>query len=212
MQSRFISFEGGEGVGKTTLIGLLGQNLKKIGVEHIVTREPGGTPSAEAMRQVFVNHPTTDRLTPMAEFLLASAARSQHVTQKIKKSLDKNEWVLTDRFFDSSLVYQGILGGVDLKFIQEVNEKVCQGLQPDLTILIDLDPKTALDRVQKRNTHQITASHYDHEDHAAFKKIADGFRQIAILFPQRFFTVNGAKNSVDIVSEILAELYLRGFL
>lgn len=212
LKARFISFEGGEGVGKTTLIGQLLQKLKSCDISAIATREPGGTPSAEAIRDVFMSHSATDRLVPMAEFMLASAGRAQHVAQKIKINLDSHTWVLTDRFFDSSLVYQGILGGVDLKFIHSVNIEVCKNLEPDLTILIDLDPIVALKRVEKRKNTLFETSHYDVQDFECYKKIADGFKEIAKQNPQRFFVLDGDNKSEFLTDKIFSEIKRRGFL
>ena len=139
---KFITFEGGEGAGKTTQAKLLAKALEKAGVETLLTREPGGTFGAEAIRDLVLEG-TSDRWSGMTELLLMYAARLDHVEKLIKPALDRGVWVLSDRFADSSMAYQGYARGLGETHVKAVHEAVMDGFEPDLTILFDMDPVIA---------------------------------------------------------------------
>jgi dTMP kinase len=147
----FIVFEGGEGSGKSTQSALLAQSLRSKGLTVLETREPGGTPLAEDIRRVFKSVPTSgDIPTPRTELLLVMAARSQHIEKTIKPALARNEWIICDRFLDSSYIYQGFRGGVEKKVIDAVAAPIIGTLQPDLTFVLRVSTETAHGRVAAR--------------------------------------------------------------
>src|SRR5436190_3107493 len=137
MSGRFITFEGGEGTGKSSHAELLSQRLRALGIAVVLTREPGGSPGAEIIRHVLLSG-AAKPLGPDAEAMLFAAARADHVTTLIEPSLKQGRWVICDRFIDSTRVYQGALGDVDMALIYSL-ERVCIGpLRPDLTIVLDV--------------------------------------------------------------------------
>ena len=148
MTGLFIAFEGPEGGGKSTQIALLGERLRAQGLEPLLTREPGGTATGDAIRSVVLD-PTLE-VSPLTEFLLYSASRAQHVTQVLQPGLEAGRVVVSDRFTAASLAYQGRGRGLDLDFIRELSQRVTGGLKPHLTVLLDLDPAHGLERVTSR--------------------------------------------------------------
>lgn len=144
----FIVFEGPEGAGKTTQIARLAARLRALGVEPVLTREPGGTRAADAIRQVILEPTLT--INPLTEFLLYSASRAQHVEEVIAPALERGKTVVSDRFFGASVAYQGYGRGLELDFIYSLTERVTGGLQPDLVLLLDLDPEIGLKRIAAR--------------------------------------------------------------
>src|SRR5262245_9985839 len=136
-QNRFISFEGIEGCGKTTQIGLLSDYLKKKSIPHMITREPGGTGVGEGIRKILLNSETI-HLTAASELLLFYASRSQNILEKIKPALDRGEMVICDRYYHASMAYQGYGRGISMDFIQKLTELVCDRFNPELTILLDI--------------------------------------------------------------------------
>ncbi|MBM3381488.1 MAG: dTMP kinase [Betaproteobacteria bacterium] len=147
----FIVFEGGEGSGKSTQSALLAGFLRSKGLTVLETREPGGTPLAEDIRKVFKSVPTSgDVPTPRTELLLVMAARSQHIDKTIKPALARHEWIICDRFIDSSYIYQGFRGGLEKTEIDTVAAPILGNLQPDLTFVLRVQPETAHGRVASR--------------------------------------------------------------
>lgn len=147
-RGKFICFEGGEGAGKTTQIELLEGHLHSLSIPVLKTREPGGTPNAEALREVIVAN--RGSWTAMSEFMVMSAARHDHITQVIRPALDRGMWVLCDRFAGSSVAYQGASGELPEPFIRYLNDKVCDGTVPHLTFTIDVPPALGLQRAFNR--------------------------------------------------------------
>lgn len=159
----FIVFEGGEGVGKSTQIELLFTALKQHGIPCTLTREPGGTPFAENIRSLFkqVNE-HDDSPLPLTELLLVSAARFQHIQKVIDPELQKGNFVLCDRFLDSTYVYQSIIGNIDKKIVDDISNTVLQNLLPDLTFIFIAKTKNAMDRIRKekkREQDRLDSSH-----------------------------------------------------
>ena len=145
----FISLEGGEGTGKSTQITLLTEHLQNLGIDTVTTREPGGCDSAELIRD-FVLTGDTDRWTPMTEALLFTAARKEHTDRVIKPSLEAGKWVVTDRYFDSTLAYQGGGHGLGIAKMRELTRLALDNFEPDLTIILDIDIDTGLHRAGTR--------------------------------------------------------------
>lgn len=147
----FIVFEGGEGSGKSTQATLLAKHLRDKGLTVLETREPGGTPLAEDIRKVFKSvSQSGDNPTPRTELLMVMAARSQHVEKTIRPALSRNEWIICDRFLDSSYIYQGFRGGIEKSEIDRVAQPILNGLQPELTLVMRVTTETASQRVASR--------------------------------------------------------------
>lgn len=192
---KFITFEGGEGAGKTTQAKLLAEALEKAGVETLLTREPGGTFGAEAIRDLVLEG-TSDRWSGMTELLLMYAARLDHVEKLIKPALHRGVWVISDRFADSSLAYQGYARGLGADRVKAVHEAVMGGFEPDLTILFDMDPVLAQKRVETRGE---DLTRFDAEGLEFHKTLRSAFLAIADESPNRVHTVDadGARGNVQ---------------
>ncbi|WEK06004.1 MAG: dTMP kinase [Candidatus Devosia phytovorans] len=194
--ARFITFEGGEGVGKSTQIKRLQQKLQESGIEVVRTREPGGTPKAEAIRS-FILQGRSEKWGPGAEAVLFAAARYDHVTQLIAPNLRNGVWVLSDRFHDSTRAYQGLTGGVDDKLIEGLESMALDGNTPDLTIVLDMDPEDAFKRVAERAIEdglQQTGDRFEKEELDWHKKLRDGFLAIAKANPERCTVLSAAQS------------------
>jgi len=181
VKARFITFEGGEGVGKSTQAKRLQARLHKHGVEAIRTREPGGTPKAEAIRS-FILQGRSESWGPGAEAVLFAAARLDHVNQLIAPNLDAGKWVISDRFHDSTRAYQGLTGGVDDKLIGALEELALNDHKPDLTLMLDMDPEIAFARVRERQLEDAlvaTGDRFEKEDLDWHRRLRDGFLKIA---------------------------------
>lgn len=177
-QARFITLEGGEGVGKSTLARALAQRLETRGVRVELTREPGGSPKAEAIRAVILSGQAREH-GPFVEAILFSAARIDHIDSRIKPALARGDWVVCDRFIDSTRVYQGVLGKVDPGLLDELERATIDGLLPDLTFVLDLDPKIGLARAAGRRTPGERGDRFESETLAFHRKLRAGFLGIA---------------------------------
>lgn len=194
---RFISFEGGEGAGKSTQIKLLAKWLIGQGLDVIVTREPGGAPGAEVIRDLLVKG-ETDRWTPMCEALLMTAARTEHVERTIKPALRDNYWVLCDRFFDSTVAYQGAARGLGMSRMRELQDTALHGLTPDLTFIIDLPVDVGLARAVGREAlKEDREDRFEKMNFAFHENIRAAYLKIAKTEPERCAVVDG---NVDITS------------
>ena len=195
----FISFEGGEGCGKTTQI----QNLSNI-IESlmlapfVVTREPGGAPSAELIRGLLVNG-DAEKWRPATEGLLMSAARHEHVEQIIRPALAQNKLVVSDRFVDSTIVYQGIVGGVARSDIDAMNLIACGDIYPDITIILDIDSQIGLARAKSRGAGE---DRFEAKGLAYHEKVRAGFLDIAADDPSRCVVINANRTPDDIAGDI----------
>jgi dTMP kinase len=180
-QGRFITFEGGEGVGKSTQVKRLVAALGEQSIAAVRTREPGGTPKAEAIR-AFILQGRSEAWGPGAEAVLFAAARYDHVSQLIAPNLDAGRWVISDRFSDSTRAYQGLTGGVDVRLIDALEVLALDGHKPDLTIVLDMDPETAFRRVIEREREAMlaeTGDRFEKEDLEWHKRLRDAFLAIA---------------------------------
>lgn len=172
----FIVFEGGEGCGKTTQIKLLARKLKRLKIDFLVTREPGGTPLSEQIREILLN-PLNKEISPLAEVFLFSAARCQHVQQKIKPALKEGKVVICDRFSGSTVAYQ-IYGRQQFELLKKfsvLNDLATGGLEPDLTILLDIPSEVGLARCKKAGV----LTRFDKEEISFHKRVNTGYRKIA---------------------------------
>jgi dTMP kinase len=199
----FITFEGIDGSGKTTQVRLLHEHLLQQGIDAVVAREPGGTDVGESIRQILL-HPGTQELTPLSELLLYYASRHQNLCQNILPALDRGQWVLCDRYADASLAYQGYGRGLDLSFIEQLNQAVIGQRLPDLTILIDLDPAAALERARQRDQRRaVDEGRFEMESKDFFERVRRGYLTIARANPERFRIVSGKLSMAHAHREIV---------
>ena len=195
----FISFEGGEGCGKTTQIQNLSNIIESIMLTpFVVTREPGGAPSAELIRGLLVNG-DAEKWRPATEGLLMSAARHEHVEQIIRPALAQNKLVMSDRFVDSTIVYQGIVGGVARNDIDAMNHIACGDIYPDVTIILDIDSQIGLARAKSRGAGE---DRFEAKGLAYHEKVRAGFLDIAADDPSRCVVINANRTPDDIAGDI----------
>jgi dTMP kinase len=195
-RARFITFEGGEGVGKSTQVKRLLQNLQRHDIAAMRTREPGGTPRAEAIRS-FILQGRSESWGAGAEAVLFAAARLDHVNQLIAPNLANGTWVLSDRFHDSTRAYQGLTGGVDDKLIDALETLALDGHTPDLTIMLDMDPVAAFKRVADRAVEDglaVTGDRFEKEELDWHIRLRDGFLAIARDNPGRCVVISAAQD------------------
>ena len=179
--ARFITFEGGEGVGKSTQVKRLVAGLGRHSIAAMRTREPGGTPKAEAIR-AFILQGRSESWGPGAEAVLFAAARLDHVNQLIAPNLDDGRWVISDRFADSTRAYQGLTGGVDVKLIDALEVLALNNRRPDLTIVLDMEPEAAFRRVLEREPEAAlatTGDRFEKEDLEWHTRLREAFLAIA---------------------------------
>lgn len=210
-RARFITFEGGEGVGKSTQIRRLLQNLQRHDIEVVRTREPGGTPKAEAIRS-FILQGRSESWGPGGEAVLFAAARLDHVNQLIAPNLRNGTWVLSDRFHDSTRAYQGLTGGVDDKLIAGLETLALDGHAPDLTIILDMDPEAAFKRVSERAIEDglaLTGDRFEKEELEWHKRLRDGFLAIARDNPSRCVVIEAAQSEDALEAAIWATVCQR---
>ena len=203
MYKNFITFEGGEGSGKTTQIKLLAAALEKSGVPFIATREPGGCVSAEKIRSLLVTG-DVDSLLPVSETLLFNAARYEHIYRTIKPALAEGKTVICDRFFDSTLVYQALGKGLGAEYIQSLHNMVFGNFMPNITIILDIDPKEGLKRASSRSGDETRFENLDVEFH---NKIRKGFLDIAKKEPSRCIVFNALQDIEALHNQIMSRLF-----
>jgi dTMP kinase len=203
-RGRFITFEGGEGAGKSTQAGLLAARLRTLGIEAVVTREPGGTAFAEQVREMILSR-TTAPHGPLAEALLFYAARSDHLTTLVLPALARDAWVICDRFSDSTRAYQGAAGGVSSRDIEDLERIVVGTHGPDLTILLDLPAEAGLARASSRRGDAAAAPDaYETRQLNFHRRLRAGFLGIAAAEPGRVAVLDGARGKDVIAGEIWA--------
>ena len=198
----FITFEGPEGAGKSSQIQLLGAALSASGHEVVVTREPGGTPLAEAIRNVVKGHRGDEAVHPVTELLLMEAARSQHVSQVIKPALDAGRIVLCDRFYDSTTAYQGGGRELDMETVRRMNSFAALGVEPDLTILLDLPPERGFERTGRRVETQGEYDRFELEKLDFHRRVRAVFLELARSEPHRVKVVDADREQSLIQMDI----------
>jgi dTMP kinase len=207
MRGRFITFEGGEGSGKSTQIAPLAERLRLFGLEVHVTREPGGSPGAEIIRHVLLAG-AGKPFGPEAEAILFAAARDDHVTSVIRPVLERGAWVLCDRFIDSTRVYQGALGGVDRAFIHGLERLTVGDTRPDLTFVLDVPAKTGLKRAAKRRG-KAAADRFETEALDFHQKLSEAYRDLAKAEPERCVLINARSSKDEIAEQIWKSVLAR---
>jgi len=193
----FITFEGGEGSGKSTQIKLLAKKIAETS-SVCVTREPGGTTSAEEIRKLLVRG-KADKWSSVSELLLLFAARKDHIDKLILPALSSNKWVLCDRFVDSTYVYQGMCGKTSLDVIKKIEKIVIGQFKPELTFLINIDPKVGIQRSKRPGNKDLR---YENMDIKFHNKIYKSYLKLASLNKRRIFMIDGSKTISDIENEI----------
>ena len=198
IRGRFLTFEGGEGVGKTTQAERLQATLAAQGIDVLLTREPGGAPGAEAIREVLVRG-KTGRWEPLSEALLHYAARHEHVQGTIRPALDAGRWVICDRFADSTMAYQGAAQGLGRDIVLRLQAIVLGDFSPDLTLILDLPPETGLAREQATDEARYAA--FGTEFH---QRVRAGFLDIARAEPARCAVVDARGSASEVGARIAA--------
>lgn len=210
-QGTFITIEGGEGAGKTTLIEALRQYWAAAGNTVMTTREPGGIPIAERIRHVILdqNHTAMDART---EALLYAAARRQHLVEKVIPALKRSEVVICDRFIDSSLAYQGHARGLGMDEVGDINRFAIEGTMPDLTIYMDVRPEVGLQRINNGDSREI--NRLDLESLAFHNRVREGYRLLLDRFPDRIVEIDAEQTQERVMTQVIAlvEERLGGFL
>ena len=202
-----VTFEGGDGCGKSTQLKMFQDFLKKENVDFIVSREPGGTPLGEEIRKILLN--SNYNISSTTEFLLFSASRATHVEEIVKPALKEGKVVILDRFYDSSYTYQGYAGNLSIKDIENITEFAIQGTKPDLTFLLDL----SYDEAMKRKAKDEKLSHLDRMERKAKEyhhKVREGYLKLAKQNPDRIVVVDASK-SVEEISNFINKTFVERY-
>jgi dTMP kinase len=198
-RGKLITFEGGEGTGKSTQTRLLKTALEARGKHVVLTREPGGSPGAEDIRKLVVEG-EPQRWSPLSETLLFIAARVDHVGRLIEPALARGEWVVSDRFSDSTFVYQGIARGLGADKVRRLHEVALGSFAPDLTIVLDLDPAEGLKRAGGRG--QGNETRFEQFDAEFHQTLRDAFRDIAKAEPKRCVLIDAAREKDAVAADV----------
>lgn len=205
MHKNFISFEGGEGSGKSTQLRLLSSAFERAGLPFVSTREPGGTPSAERIRELLVSG-EGDAWSALSETLLFQAARAEHIEKLIKPALTARKTIICDRFVDSTIVYQGIGKGLGVEYIKNLHRMAFGNFMPSLTILLDIAPEEGLKRAGSRNGNE---NRFEELDIIFHQKIRVGFLEIAKNEPNRCVVLDSMQSAESLHQQIIAKILER---
>jgi dTMP kinase len=207
VRGKFITIEGLDGCGKSTQLGKLAAALRAQGIEVVLTREPGGTPAGESIRGVLLDSRTTG-LDPMAEMALMFAARAQHLHEVILPALAAGRWVLCDRFTDSTEAYQGGGRKVGVEIVHQLHKLLCDGVQPDLTLLMDSEVSASVARARRRNTAAASGPHdenrFEQESRAFFERVRNGYLALAKREPRRVILLD-ARQPIETVHGLILD-------
>ncbi len=201
-QGFFITFEGPEGAGKSSQVARLASYLESRGFSYLLTREPGGTPLAEKLRQVVKSHHGTETVHPETELLLMEAARAQHVREVILPALADGKWVICDRFSDSTTAYQGGARKLSSDVIAALNDFASASRKPDMTFLMDLPPEDGFRRIQSRESEGY--DRFENENQEFHRQVRAAFLAIAEAEPQRVRVIDATQN-IDVISNIIRD-------
>ena len=200
MRGRFITFEGGEGTGKSTQAALLASRIKSFGIGTMLTREPGGSPGAEIMRYILLSGAVRP-LGANAEAVLFAAARDDHLTTLIRPALEQGKWVVCDRFADSTRIYQGVAGKVDPLAIKAMERIIVGETKPDLTLILDVPVKEGMKRAAARRG-KGDADRFEAEALAFHEKLRDGFLTLAANEPDRCVLIDATTSKEEVAEQI----------
>ena len=204
----FITLEGIEGCGKTTQIKHLTTFFEDRGQPYVVTREPGGTDIGREIRSILLD-PSSKGIVPKAELLLYLADRAQHIERLVKPCLADNKVVLCDRYFDATVVYQGYARGIDTGFIRDLHRLILEDFKPDITLLLDLEPRVGLARAWKElnsGSRRGNESRFEEEDLSFHEKVRAGYLELASQEPERFRIIDASKDEMQVQADIRAVL------
>ncbi|WAZ54278.1 dTMP kinase [Lactobacillus crispatus] len=207
MRGYFVSFEGPDGAGKSTVLKeVLNQIGSELETQYLVTREPGGSKIAEKIRDIILD-PANDKMDNKTEALLYAASRSQHVEEIIRPALKEGKVVFSDRYVDSSLAYQGAGRDLEIQEVKQINDFATDKLDPDLTFFLDLAPEVGLKRIEKLRPGQ--EDRLEQENLAFHKKVYAGFLKVKEMYPERFVTVDATQPIDQVVAQVIAILKQR---
>ena len=204
MAGSLITFEGIDGSGKSTQIQMLEHEFNKLGVKYKTFREPGGTELSEKIREILLDKENIE-LISTAESLLFAAARAQLTAEQINPAIEKGEFVICDRFTDSTIAYQGYGRGLDIKQLEEINYIATAGLTPDITFILDISPEAAAVRMEAEASDRMEETGVDF-----FRRIRGGYRQIKEQNPNRYRLINGEQSPENVFKEI-KEIIMKQF-
>lgn len=203
MRGKFLTFEGADGVGKSTQIQMLADYLKSLNIKTKITREPGGDVVGEKIRALLKSCASLDGI---CELLLLFAARRSHYVDLIEPLLREGYWVISDRFYDSSLVYQGLLKNVSIETIVQLKQITIGDFEPDLTFVLDLDISSSTQRIANRSLQFEAYDEYDRMDAEEQRVIREGFRRLVDIFSWRMVLINAAGSREKVLSRIVSKL------
>ncbi|MBU7594114.1 dTMP kinase [Metabacillus halosaccharovorans] len=203
MKGKFITFEGPEGAGKTSVLELLMTELSGTEMEMVFTREPGGIHISEKIREVILNKEHTE-MDSRTEALLYAAARRQHLVERVVPAIESGKFVFCDRFIDSSLAYQGYARGLGIEEVFSINEFAINGLMPDLTFYFKIDPKVGLQRISRSSERE--KNRLDLEDLSFHQKVQEGYEKVIAMFPERIVVIDAEKSLEEVVGEVKNKL------
>lgn len=201
MPGKFITLEGGEGAGKSTALAFIQQLLSEHGLNPLMTREPGGTPLGEKLRDLLLDY-KNDQMCDDTELLLMFAARAQHLAQVIEPALQQEQWVLCDRFTDATYAYQGGGRGIDMKRIEQLEQWVQGTRRPDLTILLDVPIEIGMQRISTRETTQGKRDRFERERMSFFDKVRQTYLARANLFSQQFRIIDASQSLENVQQQL----------
>lgn len=199
----FITIEGGEGSGKTTMIGRLAAYMQNHSIPYLITREPGGIDIAEKIRSIILD-PEHTSMDARTEALLYAAARRQHLVEKVEPALAEGLTVICDRFVDSSLVYQGLARGIGIEEVWEINQFAIEKRMPDLTLLLDIDPELGLSRIMANGEREY--NRLDMESLGFHQMVRDGYKQLVDQYPDRIKIIDASRPPVQVEREMIRVL------
>jgi dTMP kinase len=202
-KGKFITVEGPEGAGKTTIIDMLASNLAEEGYQVLQTREPGGIEIAEQIRSVILDKKNT-KMDPRTEALLYAAARRQHLAEKVKPALDEGYIILCDRFIDSSLAYQGYARGLGIEEVYSINSFAIEGMMPELTLYFDIEPEAGLERINQHKGREV--NRLDLEKLDFHHKVREGYLKLMELYPERIFKIDASKPVEEVYQQAESKL------
>ena len=198
----FITFEGSEGCGKSTQVRRLATRLEQAGARTLITREPGGTAIGEKIRDLLQFAPESFAMTPEAELLLFEASRAQLVRETIAPALEQGTVVISDRFFDSTTVYQGVARRLSSEIVETLNAFAIGNARPDVTFILDVDVETARQRMLRRVRPVDAKDRMEQEPIEFYERVCQGYRELAKAEPERFIVIDGAQSPDAIEQEI----------
>ncbi|MBY0120280.1 dTMP kinase [Paenibacillus sp. FSL R5-0623] len=202
-RGKFITLEGGEGSGKTTMIGRIGSYFEERGIPYVVTREPGGIEIAEKIRSIILD-PLHTAMDARTEALLYAAARSQHLAEKVEPALRAGKAVICDRFVDSSLVYQGYARGLGIENVWAINRFAIGDLMPDVTLYLDIEPEVGLGRIDAHDGREV--NRLDLENLEFHRKVREGYFLLKEQFPERIRVIDASMKQEDVLAAMILSL------